>query len=173
MPKRTLANVCELHGITRDQLNAAKAAGVNVWNDKTFAAWLVKRRPKTANGAKLKLAPSEPVIPDDATPEQTLEMIERQLRQANDNATVTILKNKLAGLMIGIKVRAEAGELMPLGQVKEAMIRIVSETRGELLKLTSELPPQLTGETAPAIQKKLRAEITGILQRLHDNFEKG
>ena len=169
MPKRTLANVCELHGITRDQLNAAKVAGVNVWNDKTFAAWLAKRRPKTPNGAKLKLPATEPAIPDDATPEQTLEMIERQLRQATDNATVTILKNKLAGLLIGMKVRAEAGELIPVGEVKEDAARVYSAHRSVLMKLSSDLPPRLCGLDQGKIQKTLRAEITEALKMLSDN----
>jgi len=100
-------------------------------------------------------------------------------RKGNHDSSVQELRQERIRLVVEQRKRAEIenavrrGELMPLGDVKEAMVRIMSETRGELLKLTSDIPPQITGLDAPAIQKKLRTEITAILKRLHDSFEKG
>jgi hypothetical protein len=100
-------------------------------------------------------------------------------RQAAGDDSARRLRQERIALVIEQRRRAEIenavrrGELMPLGDVKEAMVRVTSETRGELLRMASDMPPQISGLDAPAIQKKLRAEITGILKRLHDNFEKG
>lgn len=168
MPKQTLKQICERHGITRDQLNAARAKGVNPWSDKALAKHLGAVRHRIKPNAKLAPLPE---IPPDASPEQTLEMIERRLMDETDHSQIKILKDKMAGLLTGVKVRAMTRDLVPIGEVKDSIFKIVSAARGELLKLTSDLPPQLSGATAPAIQKKLRAEIIAILTRLSDDCD--
>jgi len=67
---------------------------------------------------------------------------------------------------------ARSGELVPFGSVKESLVGITSRARGELLRMASDLPPILAGETAPAIQKKLRAAIVAALTKLSDDCAK-
>jgi len=68
------------------------------------------------------------------------------------------------------KIRIEndvrRGELVTVGSVQASAIRMTSTAKGELMKLTSELPPQLVGLDAAAISKRLRSAITAVLTRL-------
>jgi hypothetical protein len=52
--------------------------------------------------------------------------------------------------------------------VREAATSCFSVVRAELLKLTSDLPPQLSGLGETKIQKVLRENIIEVLERLSD-----
>ena len=71
-----------------------------------------------------------------------------------------------------IENEARRGELIECGRVQDSIVQIVSAAKSEFMKLTSDLPPILAGESAPAIQKKLRAAIIAVLTRLSNECDK-
>lgn len=161
MPKRTLKDIQEFHGISRDQMNAARVKGVNIFNDVEMA--------RALENVRHRLKPDASIPP--AAPEakaQSLEEIEDALRKSLDIDTIKILAAKLKGLKDVIAVRIETGELVPVGEVRQSMTRIVSAARGELLKLSSDLPPKLAGLSEPKMQAIIRAGIIEILTTLSD-----
>jgi hypothetical protein len=164
MPKKTLADVAKLHGITRDQLNAARSKGVNPWNEKEMAAHLKTVRHRIKPNAKLAGGTL-------AAKARTLEEMEAALAATQDASMTKILVAKIGGMEKAAKAQAFRRDLIPIGEVKDNIVKMVSAARAELLKLASDLPPQLAGSTAPELQKKLRAEIVAILTRLSDDCE--
>jgi hypothetical protein len=171
MPKKTIAQICAAHGITRDKLNAIRTKGINAWDDAALAAAIKRQRPRVSKQAEIK-SPSGPATktpPVDARPvAQTIEEIEDALKRATSFDEVKILKEKLAGLKIAVSVRAESRDLISVGEVRESITRVVSAARGEVLKLASDLPPRLEGLGAAQMQKIIHAEIIAILTRLSD-----
>src|ERR1043165_919291 len=109
MPKKTLADVAREHGLTRDQLNAARTQGVDPWNQAAVAEWAATRRPRVAKTAQMA---GESINPDSVGSEVTLDSIERELKEAKDYDTVKILQGKLAGLKVAMQVRQEMRELV-------------------------------------------------------------
>jgi hypothetical protein len=162
MPKRTYKDLEQLHGVTRDQLNAAKAQGVNIWNDEEAAEYLGSRRARIKPGTKIS--------DDESAAAQTLEQIENAIRSAQDIDTVKILKEKVMALKGVVAVQVETRELISIGEVKEDIIKCVSASRAEFLKLSSDLPPKLAGLEEAAIESVVRDEVNAILGRLSASF---
>jgi hypothetical protein len=158
MPKRTLNDVMETHGITRNVLNAAKLKGVNVWNDADMIEHLAGTRHRLAAGAEMS----------EGSDAQSLEEMEDAIRRAKGIDDVKILKEKLAALKIAVQVRTETKELIPVGEARQSMTRCVSAARGELLKMSSDLPPRLAGLGEAQIQKVIREAVVEVLTRLAD-----
>ena len=94
--------------------------------------------------------------------------MEDALRRSKSIDEIKILKEKLAALKIAVQVRTETRELVSVGEVRQSMTRIVSAARGELLKLSSDLPPRLAGLNEAKIQGIIREAIVEILARLAD-----
>lgn len=161
MPKRTYKDLEKLHGVSRDQINAAKSQGVDIWNDAACAEHLGSRRHRLKPGATLP-----PESPEAKA--QSLEEIEDAIKRATDIDAVKILKEKLAGIKIAVQVRAETRELVPVGEVRQSITRVVSAARSQLLKLSSDVPPKLAGLSEAEMQNIIREEITEILTRLSD-----
>ena len=155
MPKRTIQDLCDHHGITKSQWQAAKVSGVNTWNDADLSAWLATRRPRIAKNAKLEET-NALHIPPDSTPEHAIELIERALMFSTDHTEIKILGDKLKGLMQAVKIRVETGELIPKGEVQNDATRVYSAVRAELLKLSSDIPPRLEGLSASKMQGILK-----------------
>lgn len=168
MSKKTLAQICVANGISRDVLDAAKTAGINVWNASELAEHLGNRRHRVAKDAKLTIPAEHPdsETPDD--PHEAIRNIESEIRRTRDHNDVKILADKLKALLVGVKIREEMGDLIPVGQVREAAARVCSAARSELLKLASDAAPKLEGLPAAKIQSILRADISDILTRLSD-----
>jgi hypothetical protein len=163
MPKKTLSGIAAAHGITRDKLNAIRAKGVNAWDEKALAAAIKGQRPRVSKTARLAAPPA-----DQRPVAQTVEEIEDELKRATSFDDVKILKEKLAGLKIAVSVRAESRDLVPVGEVRESITRVVSAARGEILKLASDLPPRLEGLSAAKMQRIIHAEVIDVLRRLSD-----
>lgn len=161
MPRKTQSEIAAAHGITRDALTAIKAKGVNIYNDADLAAAIGKQRPRIAANAKLPESADAPVA-------QTVEEIEEKLKSATSFEEVKIYKEKLAGLKIAIQVRAESRDLIPRGEVRESITRVVSAARGEILKLASDIPPRVEGLPAAKTARIIHEEIVAILSRLSD-----
>jgi phage terminase Nu1 subunit (DNA packaging protein) len=70
-----------------------------------------------------------------------------------------------------LELNQRAGELISIGDAKEAVTRITSEARAELLKMTSDLPPILAGLPEPKIHGILRETVIDILQKLSIGLE--
>lgn len=171
MPKRTKADIQKAHGITRDQLNAIATKGVNIWSDSELAAAIKALRPRIPKDAKLSPAQEPPDPQDDDMPEdphEAIRRIESDIRRTQDHNDVKILADKLKALLVGVKIREEMGDLIPVGQVRESATRVCSAARSELLKLAADSAPKLEGLPAAKIQAILRADISDILARLSD-----
>jgi len=168
MSKKTLAEICVKNDITRDVLDAAKSAGVNVWNAAELAEHLRNRRPRIAKDAKLSKPVAPPDIPFVESPEQTVDEIERLILASEVHDDIKIYKTKLEALKIAANVRELTGDLVPVGQVKASITRVCSAARAELLKLSSGLPPRLEGLPASTMSALIRSSITDILTRLSD-----
>lgn len=161
MPKRTIKEVCEIHGITLDVFKSARTNGVNVWNDAEMATHLGSRRHRIKPGTE---------IPEDspAANAYTLEEIEEEIRTTRCVDTLKILKAKMDSLKIVVQVRAELRELVPAGEVRQSITKVVSAARAEMLKLAAELPPKLDGLDAAAMNQVIRNEVIEVLTRLSD-----
>jgi hypothetical protein len=159
MPKTTIAAACRDRGIDRKVWDEAKRQGVDPWDRGAMDAWLGSRRHRIKDGTEL----SEPV----ATA-QTLEQMEHAIRSATNIDDVKILKEKVLALKGIVAVQTDTRELVPVGEVRQSMTRVCSAARGELMKLTSDLPPRLEGMGAAAIQKVIKEEVIAILTRLSD-----
>ena len=59
-------------------------------------------------------------------------------------------------------------ELVPIGEVIADIGTVVSAARGELLKLSADLPPRLDGLSPPRMQVVIREAIIDVLTRLSD-----
>jgi hypothetical protein len=162
MPKRTYKDLEKLHGVTRDQLNAAKSKGINLWNDKETAKYLKSRRPR--------IKPNTEIIAEESATAQTLEEIENAIRKARNIDDVKILKEKAMALKNIVAVQVETRELISIGEVKEDIIKCVSASRAEFLKLSSDLPPKLAGLEEAEIESVVRDEVNAILSRLSASF---
>lgn len=160
MPRTTVADACRQRGIDRKDWDEAKRQGVDPWDRPAMDAWLGSRRHRIKPGAELAEGESA-----DA---QSLEQIEQAIRTAKDIDTVKILKEKVMALKGIVAVQQETRELVPSGEVREAMTGVYSVVRAEMLKLTSDLPPQLSGLNESKIQGILRSAIVEILARLSD-----
>ena len=165
MPKKTLASVAAEHGLSRDQLNAARTQGIDPWNPDAVAEWATTRRHRIKPGAKLTM-PADFQPGED--PAQTLEQMEDAIRRATDIDSVKILKEKVGALKIAVQVRQETKELVGVGEVRQSMTKVVSAARGELLKMSADLPPRVEGLSAPQIQRVIRDSVIEILARLAD-----
>jgi hypothetical protein len=123
-------------------------------------AWIAKKRHKIAPGATI----TDPV----AASAQTLEEMEHAIRSATDIDTVKILKEKVMALKGIVAVQQETRELVPAGEVRQSMTRAVAAARGELLKLSADLPPRLDGLSAAKMQPVIREAVIEVLTRLAD-----
>lgn len=160
MPRTTIADACKAREIDRKDWDEAKRQGVDPWDRKAMDEWLGGRRHRIKPGAGL--------VGKVSSTAQTIEEMENAIRCAQDIDSVKILKEKVAALKIALSVRTDSRELVPVGEVRQSMTRIVSAARGELLKLASDLPPSMEGVSAAKIQKILREAIVDTLTRLAD-----
>ena len=161
MPRTTIAEACRKRGIDRKDWDEAKRQGVDPWDQKAMIEWQAGRRHRLKPGATLP-----PESPEAKA--QSLEEIEDAIKRASDIDAVKILKEKLAGIKIAVQVRAETRELVPVGEVRQSITRVVSAARSQLLKLASDTPPKLAGLNEAEMQTIIRDEITEILTRLSD-----
>ena len=159
MPKLTYKQIATLHGITRDQVDAAKNKGVNIHNQEELAEHLKGVRHRTKPGTELS---------DEIATAQTLEQMEHAIRSATNIDDVKILKEKVLALKGIVAVQTDTRELVPVGEVRQSMTRACSAARGEFMKLTSDLPPRLEGLPASSMSKIIKTEIIAILTRLSD-----
>jgi hypothetical protein len=160
MPKTTIADACRQRGISRGDWDEAKRQGIDPWDRKAMDAWIAKKRHKLAPGAKIN-DPS-------AASAQTLEEMEHAIRSATDIDSVKILKEKVMALKGIVAVQQETRELVPAGEVRQSMTRAVAAARGELLKLSADLPPRLDGLSAARMQPVIREAVIEVLTRLAD-----
>ena len=124
-------------------------------------------------GKRHRIKPGTTIPPaSDAAKAQTIEEIETALRTTNDIDTVKILHEKLKGLQVALRVQRDSRELVPVGEVRASMTRVVSAARAEILKLAADLPPRLEGLDAAGMQKILRDSIHEILSRLSSETSK-
>lgn len=166
MPKKTLADVAREHGLTRDQLNAARTQGVDPWSPSEVAAWAASRRPRVAKTAEMA---GESINSDTVGSEVTLDSIEKELKEAKDYDTVKILQGKLAGLKVAMQVRQEMRELVPIAEVDERDTRIAAAMKAAVLRLCNDAAPQVEGLEAAKAHKVLMAEGRKILEQLADD----
>ncbi len=64
--------------------------------------------------------------------------------------------------------RLRSGELVESARVHQDILAMVSQAKGEFLKMANDLPPRLAGLDEPRIFKIIREEMIGVLTRLSD-----
>jgi hypothetical protein len=158
MPKPTIASQAKKHGITIDQIKAIAAHGVNVRNDAELLSYMATMNHRIKPGTEMEGGES--------CTAQSLEQIEEAIRKATNINTVKILKEKVMALKGIVSVQQETRELVPTSEVREEIVRCVSAARAEILKITSDLPPRLSGLSETAIQKILVEEMRNLLSNL-------
>jgi hypothetical protein len=161
VPKRTFRDLEKLHGVTRDQLNAAKSKGVNIWDDAECARYLGTRRHKIKPDAKIP--PKDPAVTA-----ATIEEMRNALAVAIDYETVKILTEKIKGLQNAAKLQRELRDLIPIAEVEERDIRIGAVVKAGMLKLCNDSAPMAEGLGAAAIHKILMDQGHQVLAMMSD-----
>jgi hypothetical protein len=139
------ANQSELarrHGVSRETIRVWKNEGVDLTNPSAVADRVSKmpgRDPSATAG----------------TGESYCDARTRRMSAVADRAELT--------------AKREAGELVSLGAVEDAMAQLGSELRSRLLSWIGNLPPQLEGLDAARIQAILREKVTELLASIHEN----
>jgi hypothetical protein len=165
MPRTTIAEACRQRGIDRKNWDEAKRQGVDPWDRAAMDKWI--------SGLRHRIKPGTTIPPGtESADAQTIEEIEKALREAKDIDTVKILHEKLKGLQVALKVQRDSRELVPVGEVRQSMTRVTSAARAEILKLAADMPPRLEGLDAAGMQKILRDALHEILTRLSDETSK-
>lgn len=88
-----------------------------------------------------------------------------------DRETLMCEKLEVEIAISKIKLETSSGEVIRRDEVQEDATRMYSATRGELLKLSSDLPPRLAGLGEAKMQAIIRDALHEILERLAN--EKG
>lgn len=93
------------------------------------------------------------------------------LKPRADKETLQCQKIEVEVAIKKLELAQKAGELISIGDTKEAVTRITSEARAELLKMASDLPPILAGLPEPKIHGILRETVIDILQKLSTGLD--
>lgn len=167
MPRRTIKDVCEQHGITRAVLNCAVNEGVNKWNDDEMRYWLAGRR--TRSDSKSPAPGIEtPEVPEGGEA-MTLDELEEALSAARDPREATMRKTQISGMREVVKIRQDLNQLVAIGEVRERDTRIASAVRLACIKMENDLPPKGVGLDEAGMQKAFRPVIRNILEMLADD----
>ena len=167
MPKRTLKDVCEIHGITRNVLDSLRTQGVNPWDDVAMAEAVRNRRGKS--DSKSPAGPVGEVESSVGGEVLSLEDLERELASAPSPQIAQMRKIQISGLREAIKVRVERSELIPIDEVRERDTRIANAVRSAVIKLENDLPPKGVGLDEVGMQKAFRPILRAILEMLADD----
>lgn len=160
MPKRTYKQIAEFHGITKDQVDAAKNKGVNIYSDEELAEHLA--------GVRHRIKPDAELSEPEAINAETLEEMEEAIRKARSIDDVKILKEKLTALKTAVQVRRETRELISLAEVEERDIRIAAVVKAGILKLCNDSSPMCEGLGAAEIHGVLLRQGTQVLEMMAD-----
>lgn len=160
MPKRTYKQIAEFHGITKDQVDAAKNKGINIYSDKEMVEHLAAVRHRIKPDAQLQ----DP----EASCAESLEQMEEAIRKARSIDDVKILKEKLTALKTAVQVRRETRELISLGEVNERDVRIAAVAKAGVLKLCNDSAPMCEGLGAAEIHAVLLKQGTLVLEMMAD-----
>ena len=89
-----------------------------------------------------------------------------QLRQER----VKLVRSQRAKIDLDNRIRNR--DVIPSGEVKEGILRVVGTLKNSLYKLTNDVPPRLSGLDESDIQEILRVEIDRMLTALSDASHK-
>ena len=143
-PGPAIANQSELarrHGVSRETIRAWRLEGVDLTDSSAIADRVSKMRARDqdATGQGESLAAAKT----------------RRARADADRAELT--------------AKREAGELVSIAAVEDAMSQLGFEMRSRLLGWIGTLPPMLEGLDACRIQAIMRAKVTELLASIHEN----
>ncbi len=93
------------------------------------------------------------------------------LKPRADKETLQCQKIEVEVAIKKLELAQRAGELISIGDAKEAVTRIVSAARAEFLKMTSDLPPLIAGLPEPKIHGVIRETVIDILQKLSEGMD--
>jgi hypothetical protein len=141
-PAINVSALARQHGISRETIRVWKNEGVDISDEKAVADRVSKmpgRDPSSTVGEG----------------ESYCEARTRRMRADADRSE--------------LNARQQAGELVSLAAVEDAMAQLGSEMRSRLLAWIGTLPPMLEGLDAARIQAILREKVTDILTQIHEN----
>jgi hypothetical protein len=145
-PPINVSALARQHGISRETIRVWKNEGVDISDEKAVADRVSKmpgRDPSTTVGEG----------------ESYCEARTRRMSADADRAE--------------FQAKQQAGELVSLAAVEDAMQQLGSEMRSRLLGWSGILPPMLEGLDAARIQAILRTKITELLTQIHENSPLG
>ena len=122
--------------------------------------------PPTLKVRETPLGPIE-VVPKPATPAPSADQVIMEGLSFQETRTMKIRKEVER---LSIIIAREKGELVPIAEVRETAIRVVSTWCAELDALVGDLPGQLAGLTEAQIQPKLRSRIELLKANAREGF---
>lgn len=106
------------------------------------------------------------------------EALQWRLNRSSGDDTAQALRRERIALVREQKTKCKIDneirirEMIPSGEVKEGILRVVGTLKNSLYKLTNDVPPRLSGLDESDIQEILRVEIDRMLTALSDASHK-
>jgi transposase-like protein len=141
-PAINVSAIARQHGVSRETIRVWKNEGLDLTDPSAVADRVSKM----------------PGRDPDATVGEGESLAEAKTRRARADADRAELTAK-----------REAGELVSLAQVEDAMSQLGAEMRSRLLSWIGVLPPMLEGLDASRIQAIMRSKVTELLESIHSN----
>lgn len=143
-PKKiTHEKIAAAHGLSTKTIGRYKEDGVDV-TDPLDVERHRRAQQHTGRGAKLPPATEDVEMTYDA---------QRTLKLAKQNRA------------LDFEYEVQLGKYVQAATVREDLLRIGAAIKGGILRMESELPPILDGQTPAQMQKTIRAYLDGILSQ--------
>lgn len=159
--------IAKIHDTTLDVIKKLSASGVNVYDEEAVAEALKKKVHKLSTDAKLG---------DYSELDTSVQDLEEQLNrflaisnESNCQDEIKICQLKIVNIEKGIKILKELKKLISIQEVDERDTRAAASVRAAIMKMTSEIPPQVTGLTSPEIKDVITPYCYQILTDLTDD----
>jgi len=164
-----IKELSERSGLNQRQLWQYSKDGCNLENDDDVRAFLdtLDKVPSTVK-ASFYTSKRNSAHFDDT--DRDVESLKKELLLTRDKNEAAVIKTQLEALKIATQLEVLNNNLISIPEVENAMVKIGSSIRSMILKMQSELPPQLNGMAPPEIQKKLNEYGVKMLSEL-SNWE--
>ena len=166
-----LKELQELSGINPRTLSTYLKDGCNVFDHDELRTYLdnldqrpstIKRSFYTPPGASKE---SDIILNEN----NDLETLRKELLTSKDRNEVIRIKAQIEALKTAQQLEILNKSSISIMEVEEAFIKIGAVLKSQLLKLQSDLPPQLYGMSQACIQIRIREYVTKILEELSNN----
>lgn len=166
MPRLTHKQIADHFGVTKGAIQKWERVGLSRdWTLEEIVAW--KAQYDAAKGRDRSPALNKQTEEQPRTPAPSPEVVNAPLLTLSEARTEK-LRKEVARLEI--KISKEKGELVPITDVRETCIKVVSVWCAELDALVSDLPGQIGGLGEAEILPKLKARIELLKRNAKEGF---